>query len=126
MNVVVHVQAFKSGLVSRVTWHLSTAAITANTTMADTTLTITGPPSITTNPPKPVDDRSGTTTTIVANISVPMAAVEMCDGAAGDTHPVSPNTAGPRAGILLFLYIVLYSSNFKHVDSHAYSTTQSS
>jgi hypothetical protein len=46
-----------------------------------------------------------------------MTAVEMHGGAAGDTHPVSPNTAGPRAGTLLFLHIVLYSINLKPLDT---------
>jgi hypothetical protein len=48
----------------------------------------------------------------------PIPAVETRGGAAGDdTHPVSPTTAGPRAGSLQFLYIVLYSINSKHLDT---------
>jgi hypothetical protein len=48
---------------------------------------------------------------------VPITAVETRGGAAGSTHPVSPNTAGPRAGgTLLFLYIVLHIINLKYLD----------
>jgi hypothetical protein len=56
--------------------------------------------------------------TTTTNILVPIPAVETRGGAAGDdTHPVSPTTAGPRAGSLQFLYIVLCSINSKYLDT---------
>jgi hypothetical protein len=71
-----------------------------------------------TDPAPLLNDAASIQPTPTTNILVPIPAVETRGGAAGDdTHPVSPTTAGPRAGSLQFLYIVLYSINSKHLDT---------
>ncbi|KIJ89649.1 hypothetical protein K443DRAFT_15908, partial [Laccaria amethystina LaAM-08-1] len=68
--------------------------IQPTSTLVDPTSTVTAVADTTSNTHNP-------TTTITTDIPMPITAVETRGGAAGSTHPVSPNTAGPRAGDMI-------------------------